>query len=194
GSVGAAHAPFIPGAGGAFQRNLRLNLPKERMDDRRELLAEMNRLNRQVEKDGDAHLLDRHQKQAYQMLLDGSVADALDLTREDPKTVARYDTGAYVRPDGWSKVARGKAGLYTGHARALGKQLLLARRLCEAGCGYVTIHAGYDGVWDMHADGNNLNMKDGMEAVGRCFDHAVAAFVEDCEARRLSERLLLLCC
>ena len=40
-----------------------------------------------------------------------------------------------------------------------------ARRLCEAGAGYVTIHASYAGVWDMHANGNNLNMQDGMDCL-----------------------------
>ena len=43
----------------------------------------------------------------------------------------------------------------------------------------------------MHADGNNLNMKDGMEAIGRSFDHAVAAFIEDVEARGLADKILL---
>lgn len=194
GSVGSIHAPFIPGSGGQLQRNFRLNLPKERLADRQQLVAELDRLNRQVEAAGDGKLIDHFQKQAYQVLLSGGVADALDLSREEAKTVARYDTRRYDRADGWSKARRGKQGMYSGHVRAMGKQLLLARRLCEAGCGYVTIHAGYDGVWDMHADGNNLNMKDGMEAVGTCFDHAVAAFVEDVEARGLRDKILLICC
>src|SRR5207237_882899 len=148
----------------------------------------------QIEAAGDNLLLDRFQEQAYQVLLSGGVADALDLSREDPATVARYDTRRYDRADGWRKAKRGQAGMYSGHARALGKPLLLARRLCEADCGYVTIHAGYDGVWDMHADINNLNMQDGMEAVGPAFDHAVAAFLEDVEARGLREKILLVCC
>ena len=67
----------------------------------------------------------------------------------------------------------------------------MARRLCEAGCGFVTIHAGYAGVWDMHADGNNLNMQDGMQAVGRSFDHAVSAFIDDLDERGLSDEILL---
>lgn len=46
----------------------------------------------------------------------------------------------------------------------------------------------------MHADGNNLNMIDGMEAVGRSFDHAVAAFIRDIEDRGLSDKILLVCC
>ena len=45
----------------------------------------------------------------------------------------------------------------------------------------------------MHADSNNLNMVDGMEAVGTTFDHAVAAFIEDIEARGLQDDILLIC-
>jgi uncharacterized protein (DUF1501 family) len=45
----------------------------------------------------------------------------------------------------------------------------------------------------MHADGNNLNMQDGMQAVGRSFDHAVAEFILDCEARGLGDKILLVC-
>jgi uncharacterized protein (DUF1501 family) len=108
--------------------------------------------------------------------------------------VARYDTSRFARPDGWSKATRGKNGYYTGHAKSLGKLLLLARRLCEAGCGFVTVHADYEGVWDMHADGNNLNMVDGMEAIGRSFDHAVATYIQDVETRGLQDKILLVCC
>ena len=46
----------------------------------------------------------------------------------------------------------------------------------------------------MHADGENLNMIDGMAAVGRSFDHAVAAFIADLEARGLQDKILLVCC
>jgi hypothetical protein len=191
GSLGSAYAPFIPGAGGQLQKDMRLNLPRERLDDRRELLGQFDSLNKQLETAEEFRTLDALRKQALGVLLSGGVADALDLSKEDPKTVARYDTSGYARPDGWDKVSRGKAGFYTGHARAIGKQLLLARRLCEAGCGFVTIHDGYDGVWDMHADSNNLNVQDGMEAVGPSFDHAVAAFVEDVEARGLQDKILL---
>lgn len=194
GSLGSVYAPFIPGSNGQLQKDMRLSLPKERLVNRQELLGELNRVNQQIEAAIEQKSVDHLQQQAYQLLLSNRVADALDLSKENKQIVARYDTAGYVRPDGWNKAARGKAGLYTGHARALGKQLLLARRLCEAGCGFVTIHAGYDGVWDMHADGNNLNIKDGMEAVGLSFDHAVAAFIEDVEARGLSDKILLVCC
>ncbi len=192
GTLGPSHAPFIPGTGGQLQKNLRLNVSRECLEDRRRILSEFDRLNREFEH--NAGSLDNYRDQAYRVLLSGKVADAFDLGKEDAKTVARYDTNRFTRPDDWSKAQRGKRGYYTGSARSIGKLLLLARRLCEAGCGFVTIHADYEGVWDMHADGNNLNMIDGMEAVGRPFDHAVAAFIEDVEARGLSDKILLVCC
>lgn len=194
GSLGQIHAPFIPGEGGQLQRNMRLNLPRDRFEDRKQLLAALDKLHQPLEAMEQLQAVDAVQKQAYQLLGSTRVADALDLSKEDAKVVARYDTSRYARADGWSQASRGKRGYYTGHARSLGKLLLLARRLCEAGCGFVTIHAGYEGVWDMHADGNNLNMADGMEAVGRSFDHAVAAFIQDLEARGLQEKILLVCC
>jgi len=191
GELGSIYAPFIPGAGGQLQRNMRLNLPAERFASRRPLIGELSSLSRQIDGAGELALIDELQQQAYQVLLSGGVADALDLGTEDPGTVARYDTAHYARADGWSKARRGQQGMYDGHARALGKQLLMARRLCEAGCGYVTIHDGYDGVWDMHGDGNNLGIVDGMQACGPALDHAVAAFIDDVEARGLSDDILL---
>ncbi|MBL8797598.1 MAG: DUF1501 domain-containing protein [Planctomycetia bacterium] len=194
GELGQVYAPFVVGAGGQLQANMRLNLARDRFEDRKGLLAELSKLNKTFESAESAQTVDKFQDQAAQLLLSGGVAEALDLTREDAKTLARYDTAKYARPDGWSKAARGKKGYYTGQAKSIGKLLLLARRLCEAGCGFVTVHADYEGVWDMHADGNNLNMIDGMEAVGRSFDHAVAAFIEDVEARGLSDKIMLVCC
>jgi Protein of unknown function (DUF1501) len=192
GAVGAVNAPFIPGGNGQLLKNLRLNLPPERFHDRQELLSQFGRVNRQFEAEQQLQDFDKFQKQAYQTLLKGDVAQALDLSKEDPRIAEQYDTSHLVAPDNWSKAARGKRGYYTGHARSLGKSLLLARRLCEAGCGFVTVHSAYEGIWDMHADVENLNVKDGMEAVGRVFDHAVAAFVADVEARGLQDKILLI--
>jgi hypothetical protein len=191
GQLGSVYAPFLPGAGGQLQRNMRLNLPRERFVDRQDLIGQLSSLSREIDAAGELGIIDALQRQAYQVLLSGGVADALDLSTEDEHVVARYDTARYARADGWSKARRGQQGMYDGHARAIGRQLLLARRLCEAGCGYVTIHDGYDGVWDMHGDGNNLGIVDGMEACGPAFDHAVAAFIEDVEARGLSDKIML---
>lgn len=194
GPYSSSYAPFVPGGGGDLQKNLTLNLPRERFfEDRRAVLSQLDRLGRDFESSRQFEALDEVQQQAFSVLLSGGVASALDLSQEDPKTVERYDTSRFARAHNWERAARGKRGYYTGNAKSLGKLLLLARRLCEAGAGFITIHAGYDGVWDMHADGNNLNMVDGMEAVGRPYDHAVAAFVEDLEERGLTDKILLVC-
>jgi hypothetical protein len=191
GAVGAAFAPFIPGEGGQLQKNLKLNLPADRFNDRRALLSGFDTLREGAEADPQFRDFDRGQRQACDVLLSGNVAAALDLSREDPKVVAKYDTAQYVAPHNWDRSARGKRGYYTGHTKSLGKALLMARRLCEAGCGFVTVHVGYEGVWDMHADGNNLNMADGMDAIGGAFDHAVAAFIDDMEARGAADKIML---
>ncbi|MEQ8789695.1 MAG: DUF1501 domain-containing protein [Pirellulaceae bacterium] len=192
GSYGSGCAPFVPGAGGQLQDDMKLSLPRERFfNDRQALLTQLDQINRRIDASGELSASDEIQRQAYQLLLGGGVSKALDLSLEDAKTRARYDTSQFARQGQWDKASRGKRGYYTAQAGSIGNLLLLARRLCEAGCGFVTIHAGYAGVWDMHADGNNLNMIDGMQAVGRSFDHAVAALVEDLEARGLSDKILL---
>jgi uncharacterized protein (DUF1501 family) len=188
GSLGASFAPFVPGGAGQLQANMKLNLPRERLEDRRKLLAQIDRLRREMDVSGGLETIDRFQQQAVDVIL-GGVADAFDLSKEDPKTVARYDTAALTRPDAWKKW--NNRNRYTANAHSLGKLLLLARRLCEAGCGFVTISPDF--VWDFHADKNNVGVKDGMDFVGKPFDHAVSAFIEDLEARGLSDRILLVC-
>ena len=186
GTMGAGFAPFVPGAGSEVQQNLELRLPKDRVGDRRTLLAELDRWRRSI---GDSPF-DPLREQAFETLL-GGVAGAFDLNREDPATVARYDTAPLVRPDQidrkWNNYPH-----YVDHAKSLGKLMLLARRLCEAGAGFVTVTTSF--VWDMHADVNNATMTEGMRYVGTPFDHAVATFLEDVEQRGLSDKILLVCC
>ncbi|MCA9269782.1 MAG: DUF1501 domain-containing protein, partial [Planctomycetales bacterium] len=183
------------GAGGELQKDMKVSLPHDRFfGDRRSVLEQLDRLKRTADAKGQLEAMDQAQAQAYQVLLGGGVSRALDLSAEDPRVVERYDTRKYSKKRQWDKVARGRSGYYNAQASTIGKLLLTARRLCEAGCGFVTIHASYAGVWDMHADGNNLNVVDGMQAVGRSFDHAVAAFVDDLHERGLSDQILLVCC
>lgn len=194
GEYGSAYAPFVPGGRGQLQSDMTLNLPRERFfHDRRALLKQLDRLHRRVEATAEFQAVDALREQAYRLLFSGGVAKALDLSREKVETRARYDTARYAGKGRWNKVARGRRGYYDAQEKSIGRLLLLARRLCEAGCGFVTIHAGYAGVWDMHADSNNLNMIDGMEAVGRSFDHAVSAFIDDVESRGLADKILLVC-
>ena len=74
--------------------------------------------------------MDKFQQQAFEVITSG-VAKAFDLSQEDPRTVARYDTGHLVRPNLWDY--KNNREHYHANAQSLGKLLLLARRLCEAG-------------------------------------------------------------
>lgn len=190
GDLGVNYAPFVPGAGNGLQRDLRLNLPQERLNDRRTLLSAIDQWKRWTDASGLVEGLSAFQQQAFDTLLRG-VSDAFDLSKEDPKLVERYDTAPLVPQDRIRKIWNNHKH-YADHAATLGKLLLLARRLGERGCGFVTVTTSF--VWDMHADINNATMTEGMGYVGVPFDHAVSAFIEDVEARGLRDKILLVCC
>jgi hypothetical protein len=192
GEFGSAYAPFAPGGGSEIQSNMKLSLSAARFDDRAVLLSALDRLRRKVDQSGMMDGLDKYRQQAFEMVVRG-ISDAFDLSKEDPATVAKYDTSQYVDETAYADKSNGKSSRrwYQNNSLTLGKQLLLARRLCEAGCGFVTVATRF--VWDMHGDANNVGVGRGMEAVGRPFDHAVSAFIEDCEDRGLSDHILLVC-
>ena len=189
GPLGSVYAPFIPGSGSDLQQDMTLHLARQRLDDRRELLGQLDALKRKLDHSGGTGLT-TFQEQAFETLI-GGVSDAFDLSKEDPKTIARYDTSPLVSPDSIRKVWNNHHN-YRDHGQSLGKLMLMARRLCERGCGFVTVTTNF--VWDMHADVNNATMKEGMGYVGQPFDHAVAAFIDDVHERGLSDKILLVCC
>ncbi len=167
-----------------------LKVPDGRLADRRALLGELDRLRRRQDGVDGLASLDAMQAQAFDTILGGAAA-AFDLDREDPRTIARYDTSGVIRPDRISTKWNNHKH-YVDHSQNLGKQLLLARRLCEAGAGFVTVTTAF--VWDFHADVNNAPCAEGMGYCGAPFDRAVSAFIEDVEARGLSEKILLVAC
>lgn len=187
GSLGSALAPFVPGGGGALQKDMQLAIEPNRLDDRKALLSSLDRIRRELDHREALAGTDRFQQQALDTIV-GGVAQAFDLSHEDPATIRRYDTAPLIRPDQisrkWNNYPR-----YVDNAQTLGKLLLMARRLCEAGCGFVTVTTNF--VWDMHADVNNATMEEGMQYCGQPLDHALSAFIEDCEARGLADDILL---
>jgi hypothetical protein len=134
--------------------------------------------------------LDSNQSRAFEVLLRGA-ADAFDLSRESARVMARYDTAPLLRAA--DITGKWSDSNYLDNAKALGKLLLLARRLCEAGCGFVLVSTGF--VWDMHGvAGVHAGVEEGMRYVGPPLDHAVSAFLDDVEARGLSDKILLVLC
>ncbi len=189
GPFGVVSAPFVPGGTGQFQKDMKLALPINRFDDRRSLLTQLDLAKSSLD-DAQRAGHDTGREKAYSVLLNG-VADAFDLSREDAKTVGRYDTAPLVNPEAINKKWKNHL-MYRDNSQTLGKLLLLARRLCERGAGFVTVTTNF--VWDMHADENNAPVTEGMGYMAPPLDHALSAFIEDLEARGLSDKILLVCC
>jgi hypothetical protein len=189
GSFGSSAAPFVPGAGGSLQQDMKLALALDRLDDRRGLLQKLDRVKESLDSAQRAGH-DGEREKAFRILI-GGIGDAFDLNKEDAKTVARYDTAPLVPAASISKKWNNHKN-YLDNAMTLGKLMLLARRLCERGAGFVTVTTNF--VWDMHADNNNAPVGEGMGYMGAPLDHALAAFLEDVEARGLSDQILLVVC
>jgi hypothetical protein len=128
--------------------------------------------------------IDKFRQQACDVIL-GGIASAFDVSKEHPSVLARYDTSMIKIP---ADVLKKRDKIKGIEPVALGKQMLLARRLCEAGCGFVTVQiAG----WDMHSNGASFGMDDGLPVLGAAVDKAVSAFIEDVEQRGLADKILL---
>jgi hypothetical protein len=153
--LGPAYAPFD--VGGRARQNMDMRVTLDKLNDRRTLLKDFDKLNRDVDRSGLMDGLDSFNTQAFDLVL-SRAREAFDITREEPRLRDRYGKG-------------------------LGEQLLLARRLCQAGVGFVTLNFG---GWDMHG-----NIAQGMKSLGPKVDQAVAAFLDDLRERGLNEEVLL---
>jgi len=182
GDLGPSFGAFDPSGGEQLKKNFQLRIPADRLEDRRRLLTELDNVKRHIDATGLMDGIDRFQQQAFEAITRG-VSDAFDLSKEDPKTIEKYDTSKLFRLEDvtkWYDMRRS--------TNLLGKQMLLARRLCEAGCGFVTVS---DCGWDMHANGNSPKSMANLPAMTSQVDHAVAAFIEDVHQRGLSDKILL---
>src|SRR5207244_1608249 len=160
--LGSAYAPFD--IGGQARNNINLNQPLHRVSDRRALLRQFDTVSRAIDRSGVMAGLDAFDQQAVNLLL-GRARDAFDVDREEPRVRDRFTSGT--------------AGL--------GANLLLARRLCEAGAGFVTLnYANSSQGWDMHND-----MLPQLRQACPPMDRAIAVFLEDLEQRGLSNKILL---
>jgi uncharacterized protein (DUF1501 family) len=153
--LGTAYGPFDPA--GEARRNMALSIDQQRLSNRRAMLEGIDTVKRDIDRKGLMEGLDSFEQQAFNLILSRS-QQAFDMKYEDPRVVDRY-------------------------GRGLGEQMLLARRLCESGCGFVTINYG---GWDMHS-----NIKQEMDRRGPEVDKAVSALIEDLDQRGMMDNVLL---
>lgn len=181
-------APFQPDGNGSLKKDMKLNLPMDRLDDRRAMLDVFD--SAKAGYDNSFESVDAARQKAFSILL-GNAGEAFDLTKEDAKTVEKYDTEKLYDV---SKIDKkwNNWKHYTDNVKTLGKLLLLSRRLVERGAGFVTVTTNF--VWDMHSDVNNAHMTEGMGYMAPPLDHAVSTFLDDLRDRGLEDKVLLVVC
>lgn len=175
GPLGPNYGPFVPSGKGPAMENLKLRIDAERLGERRTLLSKLDALKHGIDDRDTLAGLSPFEQQAVDLLLGGATA-AFDLTKEKRSTLERYDTSSF------------KVGKKIFEPCTIGKQLLMARRLIEAGAGFVTVQSA---GWDMHADGNNPAIKPGMEMLGRPLDRGLSALIEDLSDRGMLDKTLV---
>ena len=182
GTLGATHSAFNPAGGGTAKENMELRISPDRLADRKGLLGGLDGIKRNLDADGSLEGADYFSQQAFDVVNKG-VSSAFDLSKEDPKTLAKYDTRPLFDArelQRWGDMRR--------TTNLLGLQMLMARRLCESGCSFVTVS---DCGWDYHANNNSPKGMAGLDPMGHQVDHAVAAFVKDLHDRGMQEDVLL---
>ncbi|MFO0966471.1 MAG: DUF1501 domain-containing protein [Gemmataceae bacterium] len=169
GFLGLAHAPIKPNADGMADMALR-GISVDRLGDRRSLLGAFDGARRRVAEHSESMRgVDRFTEQAFNILTSSRVADALDLTREDPRVRDRYGRGS-PEPAGY-----GDAG------PLLNDYFLAARRLVEAGVRVVTLAYGR---WDWHGRPHGTTFENAREHMPM-LDIGLSALLDDLQQRGL---------
>ena len=138
----------------------------DRLGDRRKLLSSMDRIRREVDSSGKLGGQDAFTRQALGVLTSSKLAEALDVSREDPKVRERY--------------GKGDTRNYGDGAPRNLEHFLIARRLVEAGARCVTLNFGR---WDFHSN----NFSEFKNTHGPQFDQGMSALVEDLHERGLDK-------
>jgi len=151
--------------------NASLRVAPSQFQDRRNLLRQLDDFRRDLDQSGVVANMDEFQRRAMEILLSGRAQQAFDLSREDARVVDQYGPG-------------------------YGQEVLVARRLIEAGVRFVTVRAPGSGPgsmahdWDDHAV--NWDMLTAMLARLPRYDQVVSTLIEDLYARGLDQRVLLI--
>lgn len=174
--LGDTYSPFVvsgdPNSPSFSVPNIGLADPGEvrRLGRRSTLRQNLDTLERSFDQARELAALDEFESQAMTLLTNPQTKIAFDLAREDAKTRDRYGRNAW------------------------GQQLLLARRLIEAGVDILTTSlagplCGRVQNWDDHAV--NHHVFDAMRFRAQAYDQAVTALIEDIYERGLDKRVLV---
>jgi hypothetical protein len=195
GFLGASMTPFRPDISHMFPRELedgmKIELAKRggdhatslalsegisvgRLDRRLQLLQNLDRTRRDLERGGAMEAMDRFHRQAFRILTSGKFAEAMDLEKEDSKVLASYTPAMDGR----------HLASYTSEGPLAARKLLLARRLVEAGVRCVSVSIS---DFDTHTENDRR-----MKLLGPIVDHAIHALVRDLDERGMLDEVLVL--
>ncbi len=121
GFLGSAFSGFKTSGKGRYDMARQSGMKESRYADRKDLLKNFDKFRRECDASGMMEGFDVFNRQAFDIITSERLAKALDLKREDPKTVARYGKDC--------------------------SNFLYARRVVEAGARFVTLSTG---GWDTH--------------------------------------------
>jgi hypothetical protein len=149
------------------------DLTIERLEQRQQLLLQLDQYQRRLDDSSEVQALGRFQQLALQTLTGKGVQNAFDLQRESKATLEMY--GSHL----WCQ------------------QALLARRLVESGVSFVTIDLSYhsaSGTWDNHGD--NIppygGISRGLKPLLPLFDRLVTTLVADLDQRNMLDDVLVI--
>ncbi|HIF31213.1 MAG TPA: DUF1501 domain-containing protein [Planctomycetaceae bacterium] len=140
----------------------------ERLQDREQLRQQFERFGSEIDNHRVLDRVDRHTRQAYEMVLSGKVQQAFKIDEETDKT----------------KGAFGKD--------SIGQKALLARRLVEAGVSFVLVSGAW-GYFDHHGDNVRWGgIAKGLTPLLPRVDRTLHALVNDLDQRGLLDSTLIL--
>jgi uncharacterized protein (DUF1501 family) len=166
--------PARPGAFAVPNISPAEGIGADRLDDRRALLASLDRIRRDADASGQFDAADRFRQQAWDLLTSDKARKAFDLNAEPRAVRERY--GFFPE---YKAPTPDRCG-----APAWSQRVLLARRLVEAGVRLVTVDLRW---WDTHVKGFE-SLKDGFLTR---FDYAYSALIEDLHQRGLLETTMV---
>jgi hypothetical protein len=163
GFLGTSYAAFKPDGPGMADLTLR-GVTTAQMADRRRLMKSFDGLRQEIDSSGGLKAVDAITERALGVLTSSRLLEALDVSRESDKVRERYGDGKPYKYQ------------FDG-APTVNDQLLLARRLVEAGVRVVTLSYGR---WDSH--GKNFDL---VRDHGTKLDQGLSALIDDLEVRGL---------
>jgi len=176
GMLGKQFDPFViaqdPNAADFSVRELQLRsgVSVDRLDDRRRLLASVDRQQRYLEGHMAVRGVDQYYDRAWSLLTSTAAKQAFDISREPDAVRDRYGRNM------------------------VGQSLLLSRRLIESGVRFVTCYHGLNpgdlSGWDTHTD-NFAGLRDRLLPPE---DLGFTALIEDLEERGMIDSTLVVWC